>query len=116
MRDYDPNKPLISIHVPKCGGRSLLMVLKKWFKRNMFLHYIDPKGRKPKRHYAYRFWKIQNLKKSLILKLTKKYYKYLCACVYMDVNNIKFHSKVRGYAPIVLFVYNRPRQVLINHD
>ncbi len=45
MIKYDPNKPLISIHIPKSGGQSFKKCLKKWFKPNFYTHY--PKGGKP---------------------------------------------------------------------
>jgi hypothetical protein len=31
MRPYDPNLPLFSMHIPKCGGTSLLRALRRWF-------------------------------------------------------------------------------------
>lgn len=33
MKQYDPNLPLFSLHVPKCGGTSLLHALRRWFWR-----------------------------------------------------------------------------------
>jgi hypothetical protein len=43
MKVYDPKIPLISIHVPKCGGSSFLGVLQSWFGNNLHLHYFDEK-------------------------------------------------------------------------
>ena len=40
MRLYDKEKPLISIHVPKCGGTSFHAVLQQWFGANLHLHYF----------------------------------------------------------------------------
>jgi hypothetical protein len=33
MKPYDPKWPLFSLHIPKCGGTSLLHALRKWFWR-----------------------------------------------------------------------------------
>ena len=43
MRPYDPNTPLISIHIPKCGGTSFNEVLTTWFGRRLLLHYSEDK-------------------------------------------------------------------------
>ena len=46
MRVYDPNLPLISLHVPKCAGTSFADVLKRWFgKKGLHPHYFDEKKR-----------------------------------------------------------------------
>ena len=51
MKTYQPEKPLISIHIPKCGGTTISQVLKAWFKDRLFLHYFDEKcNRKPRKH------------------------------------------------------------------
>lgn len=51
MRDYDSNKPLISIHIPKCGGISFTRILEGWFKERLVLHYFDEKNnRMPIKH------------------------------------------------------------------
>jgi hypothetical protein len=49
---YDPGKPLVSIHVPKTGGASVQEVLRGWFRETgFFSHYADePNGGAPKRH------------------------------------------------------------------
>jgi hypothetical protein len=41
MQTYDPEKPLFSIHMPKCGGTSLTSILRMWFDGRLFLHYYD---------------------------------------------------------------------------
>lgn len=43
MLDYNPNIPLISIHIPKCGGTSFERVLKEWYGKRLFLHYYHAK-------------------------------------------------------------------------
>ncbi|WP_396621487.1 hypothetical protein [Marinobacter sp. W-8] len=42
MKDYDVEKSLISIHLPKCGGSSLTSVLKDWFGDFYREHYYRP--------------------------------------------------------------------------
>lgn len=63
MRRYDPDQPLISLHVPKCGGSSFRAILQEWFGRNFHLHYIDEATnrlpakyplRRPRRFWRYR--------------------------------------------------------------
>lgn len=50
MKAYDPRKPLISIHIPKCAGTSFIEVLKQWYGRRFYRHYFDErKGRMPKK-------------------------------------------------------------------
>ncbi len=40
FREYDTNLPLLSIHIPKCGGTSVARLLIKWFGRsNFYEHY-----------------------------------------------------------------------------
>jgi hypothetical protein len=31
MKQYDPNKPIIYTHIPKCAGTSVVRLLKQWF-------------------------------------------------------------------------------------
>ena len=58
MKNYDRNKPLISIHIPKCAGNSFSRILKTWFKAGYRLHYHDEKRNKPPgKHNLYTgFW------------------------------------------------------------
>jgi hypothetical protein len=35
---YNEGKPIASLHVPKCGGQSLMLILRKWFGRKLFIH------------------------------------------------------------------------------
>ncbi len=56
MKIYDYTQPLLSIHVPKCGGTSLINVLKQWYGRRLYLHYFDERrGKMPKKH-ALKSW------------------------------------------------------------
>ncbi|HDP94569.1 MAG TPA: hypothetical protein ENN40_04315 [Candidatus Aminicenantes bacterium] len=51
MKTYSREKPLISMHVPKCAGSSMRQVLRRWFKGNLLLHYQDEsQNRAPERH------------------------------------------------------------------
>jgi hypothetical protein len=42
VREYDPEAPLIFIHVPKTGATSLLPVFERWFGDGLRRHYPDP--------------------------------------------------------------------------
>jgi sulfotransferase famil protein len=51
MKLYNREKPLISIHVPKCGGTSFRAVLQQWFGPNLYRHYVDERlNQMPCRH------------------------------------------------------------------
>ena len=42
IHSYDPEQPLVSVHVPKCAGSSFhLQVLQPWFGDRLYLHYLD---------------------------------------------------------------------------
>lgn len=47
QRRYDPQRPLISVHVPKCAGSSFRDVLKSWFGPGFRKHYVDEKRNAP---------------------------------------------------------------------
>jgi hypothetical protein len=47
MKTYDPSKPLISIHIPKCGGSSLGALLEKGYGDNYHSHYFNEKTKEP---------------------------------------------------------------------
>ena len=50
MIKYNPAKPLISLHIPKCAGRSLHKILKKWFAENFFTHYFQRLNALPQKY------------------------------------------------------------------
>ena len=51
MRSYDPDKPLVFIHIPRCGGTSLSAILKGWYGDGFLKHYyLQDEGRMPTRH------------------------------------------------------------------
>jgi hypothetical protein len=50
MKEYDPKKPLISIHVPKCAGGSIRRLLKEWFGDRLYRHYFQQLDGPPPRH------------------------------------------------------------------
>lgn len=43
MKKYNPKKPLISIHIPKCAGSSFTVILKSFFGKGYLPHYHDEK-------------------------------------------------------------------------
>jgi len=54
MIKYDPQKILISIHIPKCAGSSIVRILETWFRGKCLRHYHDEKKDKPpKKHRLY---------------------------------------------------------------
>jgi hypothetical protein len=50
MIKYDPAKPLISLHIPKCGGQSVRRVLKNRFGDNFYLHYFQKRNAMPEKY------------------------------------------------------------------
>lgn len=50
MKPYDPDLPLVFIHVPKTAGSSVRRVVADWFKAGFVAHYFDEKtGTPPQR-------------------------------------------------------------------
>lgn len=49
---YDPNKPLISIHIPKTGGSTVKESLKSWYGKKFFTHYVDEINVKPPSQFS----------------------------------------------------------------
>ena len=43
MIEYDKNKPLFSLHIPKCAGTSFSNVIKRWFHLGYIRHYYNRK-------------------------------------------------------------------------
>lgn len=50
MKAYDPEKPLISLHIPKCAGQSFRQVLNQWFGGHLFIHYFQQYNALPPKH------------------------------------------------------------------
>jgi len=50
MKTYNPGKPLISLHVPKCAGQSFRWLLTGWFCDNFFIHYFQQHNALPEKH------------------------------------------------------------------
>ena len=59
MKQYDPSKPLIYTHVPKCAGSSVVRLLRDWFgdqyhklnqdeRRDIVLPRVETKDKKGK--------------------------------------------------------------------
>lgn len=51
MIEYDPGKPLFSLHIPKCAGTAFIEILKSWYGTKLYLHYIDEKNNKNPKIY-----------------------------------------------------------------
>jgi hypothetical protein len=41
MKEYNPHKPLIFIHIPKSAGTTVQHIFRKWFAHNLYLHYYN---------------------------------------------------------------------------
>lgn len=41
MKSYNPDFPLFSLHVPKCGGQSMRRILEDWFGPKFRIHYFQ---------------------------------------------------------------------------
>lgn len=55
MRPYDPTRPLIGLHIPKCAGSSMKQVLSTWFGWRLHWHYFDERAnRMPARPHLLR--------------------------------------------------------------
>ena len=53
MRSYDPARPLIGLHIPKCAGSSLKQVVRRWFGWQIHWHYFDERhSQMPQRYQA----------------------------------------------------------------
>jgi hypothetical protein len=50
MKAYNPDEPLISIHIPKCAGQSFMHILRIWFKDNFCPHYSQLQKGPPPRY------------------------------------------------------------------
>ena len=50
MIEYNNNKPLISLHIPKCGGQSMRRVLSHWFGTGFKIHYFQQFNAMPPKH------------------------------------------------------------------
>jgi hypothetical protein len=46
MKQYDKEKPLIFLHIPKCAGTSFMRVLWEWFGNDFYRHYFDEENNK----------------------------------------------------------------------
>jgi hypothetical protein len=51
MIEYNPNEPLIFLHIPKTGGTSVRSLFEIWFSENLRVHYYDATlNRMPEKH------------------------------------------------------------------
>jgi len=55
MRQFDPDHPLIVIHVPKAAGSSSRRIFEAWFEEGFLTHYFsEADGSMPKKHDIFR--------------------------------------------------------------
>lgn len=50
MKAYDPEQPLISLHVPKCAGQSFRGLLRHWYGDRLLFHYFHRQNAPPPRY------------------------------------------------------------------
>ncbi len=50
MIEYNPQEPMISLHIPKCGGQSLRRTLTGWFGPRFKIHYYQQYNAMPPKH------------------------------------------------------------------
>lgn len=91
MKKYAPEKPLISIHIPKCAGASFHVVLRKWFGRKLLLHYHDEiKNKRPTLH---------RLEKGLFKKKPRKN-----ICIHGHFNHTRGNGTSDYYPSVQQFI------------
>ncbi len=88
MKTYDPSRPLVSLHIPKCAGTSFQAVLRTWFGRRLYDHYLDEKTGKPARRHR------------LKSRLSPTRWKH-GVCVHGHFNKRRPGSALREYYPEV---------------
>jgi hypothetical protein len=67
MKNYNNQKPLVSIHIPKCGGTSLHDLLHNWFGGNLLLHYFKERENKMPEKIKTRRWLFNTYKKGICI-------------------------------------------------
>ena len=91
MKEYNRKKPLVSIHIPKCAGTSFRSVLKKWFKKKLYLHYFDEKNNVMPPSY--------NLKSGILKRRFKK-----GVCIHGHFNKARGFGVLDYYPEIDQFI------------
>lgn len=46
-RTYDPSKPVVFQHIPKCAGASVKRIFTKWFRNHLYPHYFNERTSTP---------------------------------------------------------------------
>lgn len=85
MRPYDPSRPLLGLHIPKCAGSSTKQVLRTWFGWRMHWHYFDERHN----HMPAR----PKLPRTLLSTLTRR-----GLCIYGHFNRVRGFG-VEDYYP-----------------
>ncbi len=87
MKTYNPKRPLISIHIPKCAGSSFSQILKEWYKERFLTHYHnEAENQPPEKHNLYSDQFIREFRPGI--------------CIHGHFNNRRGNG-VRDYYPIV---------------
>lgn len=86
MKDYDPNKRFIFIHIPKTAGTSVKEVFHKWYANRICFHYYDStNNRMPRKR-----------KLSLFFKP--------CECIYGHFNSARGFGVADYYPEVTQFI------------
>ncbi|MEP1033630.1 sulfotransferase family 2 domain-containing protein [Ekhidna sp.] len=67
MKNYTREIPLLSIHIPKCGGTSFQEVLKKWYGDNLLFHYYNEKENLMPKKFKLKKWHQSQYKKDVCI-------------------------------------------------
>ena len=92
MKSYDPTRPLIGLHIPKCAGTSLKPILYRRFGWRMHWHYFDERHNKMHRRYQ------ANAINRLLCRLTGRN-----VCIYGHFNRARNFSVENYYQEVDQF-------------
>lgn len=103
-KKYDSSLPLISIHIPKCGGTSLKEILKEWFQKEYKKHQFDKRfNLKPRKHRLTKLFSSEYKSNICIHGHFNRERNYGLEHYYPDVN--QFITFLRDPAEILISTY-----------